>query len=351
MRLSMPIDRDASMRSRAARCIATVATVLALISPALARATPDFEDQRILRVDGSELLLQIAKSDTAEKIPLLLVIDGSLCTPSLLSSQADLLADPSGGRYATLLVEKPDVTMPEIDADGGISIGPDFTCSDGFRQRYTIDQRVLDHLRALQYLRTHADWWNGELVIWGFSDGGRIASRVGAFTAGTRGMVLGGFGGGRPMAVDFEDVHICAPDRTENRDSCLRDLRAQFDAMRHDPTPSRTWNGSANSWATWASRLDAVEAHLLADVRFPVLAFHGVDDASTPVASARMLAEQLRDAPHFRYREIAGMGHGLGSGLSPHDGDALRTEFLDWLISTLAKPDATASSNMDTRSE
>jgi len=315
-----------------------------------AREPVAFVEEIVSRIDGSDLTLQIARPDASQPVPVLLVIDGSLCIPSRLGS-ADLLAASDTTAHATLIVEKPDVTQPGIDADGGIRIGPDFECSDGFRARYTIDQRVLDHLRALQHLRTHADWWNGELLIWGFSDGGRIAARVGAFTPETRGMVLGGFGGGRPMAQDFEEFHICHPERSDDRDACLVALRAQFDAMRHNPTPHETWNGDANSWATWASRLDAVEAHVLADVTVPVLMFHGSEDNSTPVASARMLAERLRDNPAFAYREIDGMGHGLGSGLSPSRGDALRTEFLGWLQGTLGPPTAHAPPDTSTRSK
>lgn len=264
-------------------------------------------------------------------MPILLAIDGSLCIPSKTSDyMARLSPEVAGvGPYALLVVEKPEPTVPIKDSDGSYSIGPDFRCSETFKRYYTLEQRALDHLRALQFLRKHADWWDGRLFIWGFSDGAHIATRVGAFTPETQGMVLGGFGGGTSMAHGLEAL-MCSEDKEPRK--CRDTFKAQTDEIRANPTPTKTWLGDANTYAAWASRLDAVEANFLKDVTFPVLVFHGSKDNSVPVASARALAEQLAGPDELiTYREVEGMGHGIGS-LAPERGTQLQQEFLVWLF-------------------
>ena len=312
------------------RLLVSVLFAFAFSSPSQAALIE--QTLEVARVDGSPVQILVSRPSTTGKIPMVLAIAGSVCIPSRLGME-QLSPEISGlGPYALVFVEKPGPTQPPKGADGSYSIGPDFQCSDTFKKYYTIDQRVTDHLRAIQYLRGKADWWDGRLFVWGFSDGARIASRVGAFTPETQRMVLGGFGGGLSMAAEFEEFHIC-PAGTKDRDSCLKNLRAQFQEIRDNPTPQRTWNGDSNTWAAWASRLDAVEANILKDITFPVLVFHGTKDKSVPVASARQLAQQLAvRGSQFVYREIEGMGHGLGSDLPPAKGEELQREFLAWLL-------------------
>jgi dienelactone hydrolase len=289
----------------------------------------------IPRVDGSPLQIMISRPSATRKMPIVLAIDGSLCIPSRMNeSMARLSPERSGfGSYALVTVEKPEPSQPAVDANGSYSIGPDFQCTETFKKYYSIDQRVLDHLRAIQYLRRHADWWDGRLFLWGFSDGGRIASRMGAFTPETQRMVLGGFGGGASMAAELEDFHMCPKERTQDREACVKDLRVQFQKMRDTPTHRQTWNGDSNTWTAWVSRLDAVEANILQDVTVPVLIFHGTEDKSVPVTSARLLAKRLSDSGvKLVYREIQGMGHGLGTNLPPGKAGELQGEFLSWLF-------------------
>lgn len=278
----------------------------------------------------------ITRPSGRDRVPIVLAVDGSLCIPSRAGSYIQgLLPEASGLKaYALVTVEKPEPTpLPPRGEDGSYRIGPEHRCSDAFKRYYSIDQRVLDHLRAIQHLRTHAPWWDGRLYLWGFSDGGRVASVVGAYTPETARMVLGGFGGGSTMAREFEDFHICAEGRTENRTGCLDEVRRQLSEIRDNPTPLKTWNGDSNTYKAWASRLDASEANVLEDTRIPILVFHGEKDTAVPVASARLLAERMaRQNPRFVYREIAGMGHGLGSNLPEDKARTLQRELLEWLL-------------------
>lgn len=309
------------------RVIFSVVIALAVLS-----SRAEAEVLESFRPDGSSISILVDRPASPGKLPILLAIDGSLCIPSSLNDQLASLAPEASGRnsYALLVVEKPEPTHPQPEADGSYHIGPEFRCSDTFKKYYTLEQRVLDHLSALAHLRKHADWWDGRLFIWGFSDGARIASRVGVFSPETGRMVLGGFGGGTSMAHDLESM-MCAD--SEQPDTCRADFHTQTEKIRANPTHLESWLGDANTYATWASRLDAVEANVLKEARFPVLLFHGTEDNSVPVSSARALAAAL-GAPQGTvvYHEIEGMGHGLGSGLPEDEALALQGRFLDWLL-------------------
>jgi pimeloyl-ACP methyl ester carboxylesterase len=330
----------ARTRSRAAAVVALLMVSLFFVAAAQATVKVESSSFSIARIDGSKLSVSVDRQPGTKKVPILLAIGGSLCIPTKASDQIERLSPTPSAEtpYALVIVETPEPTIPPRSEDGSIEIGPDFRCSDEFKKRYSIDARVTDHLRALQFLRRRAPWWNGQLLVWGFSDGGRIGARVAAFSPETTRVVLGGFGGGVPMAREFEDFHMCNPASTDDRPECLAKVRAQFADMRANPTSARTWNGDSNTYKAWASRIDAVEANVLHDLSAPLLLVHGTEDHSVPVGSARALAELLSgaDGPQFDYLEVPGMSHGLGAGLPEQQSDDLQAQVLQWLLSGTA---------------
>ena len=259
-------------------------------------------------------------------MPLVLEVDGSSCVGQLRQGFGDLLR-PGPERaypYAYLRVEKHGVTP--WAAHGA-------ECTDNFRKHYTMDGRVTDHLRVLQHLRGHADWWDGTLLVFGWSDGGDVAGRLVAYYPGVTRAVLGAMGGGTTMAEHFRDLWVC-PAGTEDRPACVDELEAQFTRMRDNPTWKETWSGQDNAWRAWPGRLDTKLSLLLADDPTPKLIVHGAEDfENTPVASARALVAALREAraPHA-YWEVPGMGHGWGAPLPDEKGDALERAMRDWLL-------------------
>jgi pimeloyl-ACP methyl ester carboxylesterase len=213
-------------------------------------------------------------------------------------------------------------------------------CSETFSRYYSIDQRVLDHLRAIQYLRKHASWWNGDIHVFGWSDGGMIAAHVAAYTPEVKRVVLGGTGGGIPMTTQFENYVMCAADRAKDRDACIADVRKQFQEIRDNPTPLKTWSGDDNTYRTWATRLDAVEYNVIKDLKIPVLLAHGaLDRDGTPVESARELMRMLKadGETHVEYWEIPSMGHGIGN-VEPGRREKLLTAMYMWLFAQPTGP-------------
>ena len=309
--------------------------VLASFSAASA-STPNVEQTiSISRVDGSPLQLFVTVPEsTATKVPLVLIIDGSGCVSSKREDfRANYLA--VGGRVgravATLAVEKPGV-------EPGAAWGS--KCSETFLRHYSIDQRVLDHLRAIQHLRKHASWWNGDIYLYGWSDGGMIGAQVAAYTPEVKRAVLGGTGGGIPMTAQFENYFMCAPDRTKDRDACITKVREQFRDIRDNPSPLKTWSGDDNSYRTWATRLDSVEYHIIKDLKIPVLMAHGaLDRDGTPVESARELMRLLKadGETHVQYWEIPSMGHGIGN-VEPVRREKLLNAMYNWLFAQPTGP-------------
>lgn len=292
------------------------------------------ETLEISRVDGSQITLIIDRQDVSVKVPILVAIDGSLCTPSSISNFVSGFKDGAieGNPFALLVVEKPSPTIPPLSENGSYIIDSEFHCSEEFKKYYTLEQRILDHLQAIAHLRSHAEWWDGNLLIWGFSDGGHIAARVGAFSPETIGMVLVGTGGGTSMAQELSEM-MCSDHETP--DKCRDDFNIQAEEMRINPTYSQSWLGDANTYAVWASRLDAIEMYVLQDANFPIRLVHGSEDNSVPVNAARVMAEKL-SFPNgtVTYQEIEGMGHSLGSRLPPEQGTTLKLELLNWLLNT-----------------
>ncbi|WP_282246715.1 prolyl oligopeptidase family serine peptidase [Stenotrophomonas sp. PS02300] len=300
-------------------------------SPAEAGSAVFSESLKVPRVDGTLVDVHLQRPSTKRKVPLLVYIDGSLCIPSTYNESVAWLLQKSDGAhpFALAVIEKPGPTLPALNAEGDIEIGPDFQCSAEFRQHYSIDQRVIDHLRVLQHLNRHASWWNGELLVWGFSDGGRIGAQLAAYYPQTKAVALVGVGGGMRMADSMEAMVCAAP---ADAAACRESLRKEMDEIRAAPVPTRDWMGESNTYATWASRLDAVEANVLRDLKAPLLVVHGERDGSVPVASARKLAELMQGSGVvFRYREVPGMRHSLWGAASPQQGEALHQEVLEWL--------------------
>jgi hypothetical protein len=287
-----------------------------------------FAVDQVISLDEREIVFYVDKPASDTPMPLLVMIDGSGCVgqrrpvlETLYSPRAD-----QPYQFARLRVEKPGVTDT---ADGP-------PCSEEFLRHYSIDNRVTDHLRVLQHLSANADWWDGRLLIWGWSDGADIAAQIAIYRAGVDRLVLGAVGGGLTFTELFEDFWACPADQmpTEGREQCVSGLRAQFTAIEDNPTWRETWGGEDNSWQVWESRLRTRLIEPLSDHQSPILIVHGSQDfESVPVQSARRLVDGLEanENQQFEYWEIACMGH-VWRNMSEQDGDALEAAMLNWLF-------------------
>ncbi|MBB3032634.1 alpha/beta hydrolase family protein [Alteriqipengyuania lutimaris] len=283
------------------------------------------EERSIPATDERPITFYVDRPATDGKLPLLLIVDGSGCAGQMRESSwgnyAPGAEDPVP--YARVMVEKPGVaaTTPQ---------GAE--CTPTFDRYYTIQNRVLDHLRVLQHLGANADWWNGQIFIWSWSDGGDVAAQILTYRPDIDRAVLGAMGGGLTMAEHFERFWACPEDMPGDREACLADLRSDFAAIEASPNGTDKWNGE--SYATWASRLRTRLSAALIDNRVSILIVHGDRDfENTPVESARQLVADLEAAgnPAFTYWEVRGMEHGWRN-LPKARQKALVDAMLGWVL-------------------
>ena len=283
----------------------------------------------IATITDSELTYFVDRPDSDQPVPIILTIDGSSCRgPTSNGFDQVMIPDETAYEpYARVFVAKPGVGLED---DGT-------ACTEDFLKNYTVDQRVTDHLRVLQHLRTKADWWDGRLYIWGWSDGGGIGSRLTAYYPNVERAVLGGMGGGTTMFEQFRDVHICpeTPGQPkEEREACVDNLSKQFEQITNNPTWKRSWAGEENTFRVWASRINARLTNILIDTDTPILIVHGANDVeSVPVTSARKLVEDLKAAGRgsVTYWEIPDMAHSIRS-LPESEQQPLKNAMRDWLL-------------------
>ncbi|WP_260483486.1 alpha/beta hydrolase family protein [Sphingomicrobium flavum] len=279
----------------------------------------------VAAIDERPIQFYLDHPADGEKVPLLVLIDGSGCVGQLRPRNRTDYRRGRGmpARYARLMVEKPGV---EPEDDWGQP------CTEEFHANYSITNRVTDHLCVLQHLRGQADWWNGDVLIWSWSDGGDIGSQIVVYDPTVTRAVLGAMGGGYTMAEHFENFWACPPQDTDDRDACIEDLAKDFKTIHDNPSRIEHWNGESRF--TWDSRLKSRLSAPLADNRTPILIVHGeLDQPNTPVESARKLVDDLKAAGNeaFTYWEVAGMEHGWGNLAKP-DQAKLRLSMLGWLL-------------------
>ena len=228
--------------------------------------------------------------------------------------------------FARVMVEKPGVD-PEADYPS--------VCTEEFLKYYSMQQRVEDHLRVLQHLNASAEWWNGELLVWGWSDGGDIAAQLTAYYPNIDRAVIGAAGGGLTMAEHFKDFWVCSEERAgDKREACIAQMDERFQEIFDNPTWTKTWSGDDNSYKVWASRLHSRLSNILRDNRTPILLVQGAEDFdSTPAESSRQLVRDLEAAGNeaFTYWEVPKMKHGVGS-LPKAQRRVLETAMLNWLL-------------------
>lgn len=289
----------------------------------------------IKRIDSSEFNMIVKRPIGINNLPVVLMIDGAGCYSTETIEKRAWFTLPAhlNSRAAVLIVEKPGVELAQAQPD---------TCSQEYMQRYTIDQRVLDHLRALQHLRRYAEWWNGEVLINGYSDGGTVGVMLASYYPHVTRAALGGFGGGITRANLLAEFSACQDQSIDKASSayntCEQALVEQLMAIRANPVGAKTWRGGDNSFAAWASKLDVLEMNMLKNIGIPLLFYHGQEDTDVPVVSARVTAEEL--APYgvpFTYWEIPLMGHNPYE-LPDARHYAIQTAIYNWLFSLPTGP-------------
>lgn len=292
----------------AALCIGALAGIL---SVARIGATPT--DYALQRDDGSSIYWTIDRQGGEAKQGVLLVAQGSGCLAATenpnVANAKKLLPN-----FAVVTVEKYGVEPHAKPKD------PFEGCSPAFYAHHTVSQRVIDYQHVLDRLK-HEQWWNGQLVMFGGSEGGAavaiLAPRVNA-TA----VVIFSSAPGHSFARLFKMT--VPPEVAQHADE-------EFKKIKAAPNSANVWGGNSYRW--WTDILNQDMTADLLRTTSPVLLVQGERDNHAPVAIARQIRDEFQHAGrnNFTYWELPGYDHAMQDEHGTSHSDEVMAQISKWL--------------------
>lgn len=246
------------------------------------------------RADRSDITYHLLNRAEDGQQGVLLMLQGSGCDPVIerewLRSEPAVIAP----ERAVLAVEKYGVGEAGIDVDS-----LDEGCSLAYWRGSTLQQRVLDAVQVIAHLRDE-DWWNGELIIHGGSEGGAVAAMLAPLVPETRSVIIISSGIGVPVA---ELIQSAVPPAIAAQ---IPGILAEAAA---NPTPGKRFGGASYRW--WSDAANLVPARLLLQTNAPILLVHGTRDQFAPLSTARATLEIFAESgkTNLTYREFEGYDH------------------------------------------
>ncbi len=324
-------------RKKTFKCIAVVfvgiasyaAAAVDLPKPATA---PYVETIQIQRADDSHILGYVDRGESPTRQSVLLILQGSLCE-SVAPGADDRMAFTLPPGMARLDIEKYAITAH----DHGSETVP---CPAAYLAHNTIDQRVIDVLTVVAWLRTHAAWWNGKLYLMGTSEGATVAAMSGPLVAESRGIVLVNGSIGRPFREGWSDAMAASVSAAGGDVSAVNAVRDEAQTTwvkaRRNPSAEEQAFGNGNTLRWWNSIIDLRPSNLLALTDTPILLLQADHDEMTPASSARAVAEQFKTAGkiNLKYVELAGLTHGLRTLDGKPGWESVLAQIRVWLATT-----------------
>lgn len=263
------------------------------------------------RPDGTQIAYHLENRSARGRQPLLLMLHGSGCDSVALNERIGWMARLLAPDHALLTIEKYGVA-PGAGGD---------ECTAAYWRGNTLQQRVMDALHVVAALRRER-WWNGEIVLFGGSEGGAVAAMLAPLLPETRAAIVWSSGIGLSLG---EMIRSALPP------PMAQEAPRVFAEARSNPTGERQWAGASYRW--WADAVDLVPARSLASTPAPVLLIHGSRDESAPVASARAARDLLAAAgkANFLYREYEGYDHFMIDAAGVDHRAAVVAEAAEWL--------------------
>jgi dienelactone hydrolase len=224
-----------------------------VFSAAGASATPI--DKVSQRPDGSSIYWTIDRQSGGAKQGILLVAQGSGClaateNPNITNAKRLLPA------FAVVTVEKYGVEPHAKPAD------PFEGCSAVFYAHHTVSQRVTDYERVLDELKREP-WWNGQLVLFGGSEGGGTVSILAAKVNPTAVVIFSA----APGHWFGEIFKLSVPS------AVAQHAEDEFKKIEAEPGSAKVWGGNSYRW--WADILRQDMTADLLKAESPILLVQG----------------------------------------------------------------------------
>jgi pimeloyl-ACP methyl ester carboxylesterase len=220
----------------------------------------------------------------------------------------------------------------------GVSHGADPAASSGQREAgdcppdyfkgHTVSQRADDYERVIAAL-SREPWWNGQIVLFGGSEGGAAVAVLAPRLARLDAVIIMSTGTGIAMSDWIKGV--LPPPVAAQTD-------AVFARIRANPGSVEVWGG--NSWKWWADILDRVLADDLLKVKASILLIHGELDQFAPVASARATRDRFKSSGNgnLTYWEKPGLDHFMSDAKGQSQLAEVLAEASAWLKENASAP-------------
>lgn len=286
--------------------------------------TPSFEKRVINDKLGRPVTYYASRS--RKPAPLLLMIQGSGCTPVLASVNGGSTIYNLGPyadeqRFTVIAVEKPNAeTRPK-------NTGTAKECSAKFNEDFTAAS-WLEALRAsIADARKSPSVDKRRTLVIGFSEGAVMASLLAARDPKITEVVSLGGSGTTQLFDLLVGAYGCF-----NRNTCLAQVEAQAKAIASKPGSSTDF-AWGHPYKRWTSFFSVEPADELLRSKARVYVVFGTQDESVPPPSQELIAAKLMSAGRdVTVRRVADAGHNL---LPKNSGDwsALDGELraaLDW---------------------
>ena len=308
---AIPCVSPEKVMRRAPALLLSAALFVFVLAASPAAAIDDV--QRLDRADGSRITYHVTRPAEAGRQGVVLLLHGSGCDPVGPDREFTARASSLAPGDAVLTVESYGVT----DAQAGLVEG----CTAAYWERNTLQQRVMDAAQVIARLRREP-WWNGRIVIAGFSEGGAVAAMLAPLVPETRAVVIFSSGIGVPVG---DLIRAAIPPQA------AAEAPRIFAEARANPTGSRRWGGASYRW--WADAVEIVPASMLLQTSAPILLIHGSRDPFAPVATARATRELLarHGRRNFTYREYAGYDHFMRDAAGNDHRPEVLVEAAGWL--------------------
>jgi pimeloyl-ACP methyl ester carboxylesterase len=286
-------------------------------------------------VDGLGRHINYYVSHPTKPAPLLLMIQGSGCTPAFVSSGGQIASTVFGawptalaGRFTVLVVDKPFSGEPP-----GAELGTATACSLQFNKDFSADRWLVALLAALKEAQ-RLPWVSpGRLFVLGHSEGAPMAAAVAGHDPDVTGVVFFAGPGDSQLFSTMLSAYsrgAITADRIEN----LERAEAQIRAIMADPLDATqfAWGHTYLRWSSFY-RLSVLDQ--LRHSKAKVYIASGTADQDEPFLSTQILvAGLLADGRNIRTRVIPDADHSLsqpGEGASGQTA-AEYAKALDWIV-------------------
>lgn len=247
----------------------------------------------LTREDSSLSAVYYSAPDGKDSFPLVLYVDGSL-KQSIQNNFSFLSLLFSTKNIGVVAVEK-----------RGLDNEEEWLLHDCY------EERLSDHVLLIQNLKKMVPGWNGQLILIGSSEGGKIVPRLTLeFPEFTYGTILIGSGGGMSFGdeIRYQINQIMLEDGEDPIDD---EIDQEYAKILNAPSSLTDFFGKTYKWFSYYLRYDLM-ADLL-KIETPLLMVHGVKDTHIPVESADLIQSyfdfaQKNNLEYYRYDDL---GHSI----------------------------------------